>query len=322
MAAVGSTEGMVRRQFLRRAGAGAFALPFASLLGAAETPPPFKFSMANETFEDWSFGDTCKAIRKAGYTGVEIAPFTIGEDPTLIPAGKRSECASIMRSEGLKFAAIHHLLMAPKGLQLTTPDKATRERSWLHMSRMIDLCADFGAGGLMVLGNPSRRGPVDGMSREDATKNLVAGLAGMVQHLTERGVTLVIEPFSTKIGDVADSLAASVAIARQVDSPVVRTMFDTRGGSNEKEAHAVLVDRYFEFIRHIHINEKGGPYPGTGNYDFKPVLSVLRRRGYAGWLSLELSNVDDPVAKSAGPVKIANDSLRYLEVQIAKLGTA
>ena len=52
--------------------------------------------------------------------------------------------------------------------------------------------------------------------------------------------------------------------------------------------HAVLVDRYFDLIRHVHINEMDGRHPGTGFYDFKPVLQVLARRGYAGWLSLEV----------------------------------
>jgi D-psicose/D-tagatose/L-ribulose 3-epimerase len=117
-------------------------------------------------------------------------------------------------------------------------------------------------------------------------------------------------------------LGAAVSIVQQVDSSAVRTMFDTRGGTNEKEPHAILVDRYFDLIRHIHINEAGGPYPGTGTYDFKPVLSVLRRRGYKGWLSLELSDLTVPEVKSAGPVKIATDSLRYLDGEIAKLGAS
>jgi len=56
------------------------------------------------------------------------------------------------------------------------------------------------------------------------------------------------------------------------------------------EPHAGLVERYYDFIRHVHVNEMDGRHPGTGSYDFKPVLGVLRRRASGvmrqlGWLA-------------------------------------
>jgi D-psicose/D-tagatose/L-ribulose 3-epimerase len=56
-----------------------------------------------------------------------------------------------------------------------------------------------------------------------------------------------------------------------------------------------------------------GRHPGTGAYDFRPVLGALARRGYAGWLSLEVFDF------SAGADRIAADSLRYLQNEVAKL---
>ena len=63
----------------------------------------------------------------------------------------------------------------------------------------------------------------------------------------------------------------------------------------------------------MHVNELDGKHCGTGNYDFKPVLEVLRRRNFAGWVSLEAFDF------SFGGERIANESLRHLEAEIAKL---
>ena len=299
---------------------GAAALPSGTLLHGQQRAAgtPFRQSMCNEAFasekEKKSFAETCKAIRKAGYTGIEVAPFSLSDDPIAIPAAQRREYASIIKSEGLTFAGLHWLLLAPKGLDVATPDKALRERSWLHMRNLIDFCADLGPEGIMVLGSPQQRTVTGGLSKAQAVKNFTDGLAGIAPHAIERGVKVLIETFSSHRDDVAPMLADAYAIVRQIDSPGIQMMFDCNNESNEAEPHATLVDRYFDHLKHVHITEKGGPYPGTGSYDYKPVLSVLRRRGYHGWLSLEVFDF------SAGADKIAQESFKYIQSEIAKLG--
>src|SRR5215467_9694689 len=94
---------------------------------------PFRHSTCNEAFEKWSFADACKAIRKAGYTGIEIAPFTLGESPIDVDADQRRECRDIMQSEGLTFVGLHWLMVSPKGLHVTAPDAAVRRKGWEHI---------------------------------------------------------------------------------------------------------------------------------------------------------------------------------------------
>jgi len=90
-------------------------------------------------------------------------------------------------------------------------------------------------------------------------------------------------------------------------------MFDTHNAVDETEPHATLIDRYFEIIRHVHINEMDGRHPGTGDYDFKPVFTALRRGGYQHWISLEVFDFEP------GAEKIATDSLRYIEREVEQL---
>ena len=74
----------------------------------------FRQSTCNEAFDKWPFADACKAIRKAGYTGIEIAPFTLAEDPALITPAQRREYRSIIAAEGLQFAGLHWLMVSPR----------------------------------------------------------------------------------------------------------------------------------------------------------------------------------------------------------------
>jgi sugar phosphate isomerase/epimerase len=277
-------------------------------------PPQLKQSICSEVFEKWPFADACQAVRKAGYTGYEIAPFTLAEDPAAIPAEKRREYRSIMEGEGLTFAGLHWLMVSPKGLHVTTPDQTLRERSWDYVRRLVDLCADLGPGGVMVFGSPNQRASTGGLSRAEATRNYVDGLAGVALHALARGVTILVEALPVQQCDVVTSLEEAAGIVRQLNTPSIRTMFDVHNAINETEPHAALVDRYFELIRHIHINELDGRHPGAGDYDFLPLVEVLARRGFTGWLSAEVFDF------SPGAEKIAQDSLRHMEAVIARLG--
>jgi D-psicose/D-tagatose/L-ribulose 3-epimerase len=273
----------------------------------------FRQAICNEIYKDWKFSDACRSIRTAGYTGIEIAHFTLAEDPASITPGQRREYSRIIGDEGLTFVGLHWLMVAPKGLHVTAPDTALRERSWLHIRHLIDLCADLGPGGIMVFGSPYQRATTGGISREEATQNYVSGLTGVIPHAEQRGVTILIEALPSAQCDVIQSLEEAAGIVRDINSPAVKTMFDTHNAVEETTPHAELVDRYFHVIRHVHVNEMDGRHCGRGDYDFKPVLSTLKQRGYNGWVSLEAFDF------SPGAETIANESLRYLQSEIERL---
>lgn len=273
----------------------------------------FRHSICNEAFDKWPFADACKAIRKAGYTGIEIAPFTLAETPGEITAAQRAEYRDIIGSEGLKFAGLHWLMVSPKGLHVTGPDAGLRRRSWDHIRALIDLCADLGPDGVMVFGSPNQRATTGGLTREQATRHYIDGLAAVAPQAANRGVKVLVEALPVAQSDVVQTLAEAVAIVEEIGSPAIRTMFDVHNAIDEEESHAALVDRYFDFIHHVHVNELDGRHCGTGSYDFKPVLEVLQRRGYTGWVSLEAFDF------TPGAERLANESLRHLENQIDRL---
>jgi D-psicose/D-tagatose/L-ribulose 3-epimerase len=270
-------------------------------------PCPLKHAMCNEAFESTPFVDQCRTLKKAGYEGIEIAPFTLAPDPVDITPDQRREYRRIMAEEGLQFVGLHWLMVSPRGLHVTTPDKSLRDRSWGHIRNLIDLCGDLGDGGVMVFGSPLQRSTTGGLTREQATRNYIEGLASVAPQAEERGVTVLVEALPVGQSDVVQNLAEAVAIVQEINSPGVRTMFDTHNAVDETEPHTTLVERYFEFIRHVHVNERDGRHPGTADYDFGALFGTLIRLGYEHWVSLEVFDF------KPGAARIAQESLAHLQ---------
>jgi D-psicose/D-tagatose/L-ribulose 3-epimerase len=272
----------------------------------------FRHSTCNEAFEKWPFDEACRAIRKVGYTGIEIAPFTLAEAPAQVSAARRAELRDIIASEGLEYVGMHWIMLSPKGLHVTAPDAELRRRSWDHIRQLVDLSADLG-GGVLVFGSPKQRCTTGGLKRDEATRNYVEGLASVAPNAEQRGVTILVEALPHDQCDVIGTMAEAMAIVREIGSPAVETMFDVHNTIDETDPHDALVDRYFDHIRHVHVNELNGAHCGAGSYDYTPVLRALRRRGYQGWISLEAFDLE------TGAERLVTESLRHLENEIAKL---
>ena len=267
----------------------------------------FRLAVCNETFQGWSVADGFRGALQTGYTGVEIAPFTLSEDPASVSASERKEYRDIMESEGLGYVGLHALLTAPRGeLHVTTPDDALRNRSWDYFRRLVDLCADLGDGGMMIFGSGRQRRAVDGSTVDDATRRLRDGLAGVADRCSERGVMVLPETLAPHLCDVLTSMEQTVAMVREIGHPAVQTMFDTHNAVAEDLPHDQLIKQHADLIRHVQINEMDGRHPGTGSYDFSVPLQALKDIGYTGWLSLEVFKFE-PSGE-----EIARSSSRYL----------
>ena len=272
-----------------------------------ESPDRFKLAICNETFQGWDVIAGLRGALETGYTGVEIAPFTLSGDPASVPASKRREYRDVMESEGIGYVGLHSLLTEPRGeLHITTPNDGVRQRSWEYFRQLIDLCADLGDNGMMVLGSGRQRSAVEGSTVEDATKRLRDGLAEVATQAQERGVLILPETLAPHLSDVLTSMEQTVALVREIGHPAVQTMFDTHNAVAEELPHDLLIKQHAELIRHVQINEMDGRHPGTGSYDFSVPMQALKDIRYDGWLSLEVFKFE-PSGE-----EIARVSSRYL----------
>jgi D-psicose/D-tagatose/L-ribulose 3-epimerase len=271
-----------------------------------------RFSVCNELFQPLSFADACAAIRQIGYRGIEIAPFTLAQDPANLTRDDRLLVRDTIASHQLEFVGLHWLLVSPQGLHATTSDKSLRAKTWTFIAGLVDLCADLVPAqndqpAVMVFGSPKQRSAENEISPAQAVHILTEELARIAPHAEQRNVQLLLESLSPDQTNVVNTLEESVRIVKQVNSPAIKTMFDVHNAAQEKLTHLALIRRFFPYIRHLHVNEFDGREPGTGSYDFPALLSTLTELHYSGWVSLEVFDM------SRGASAIASDALKYLE---------
>ena len=283
------------------------------LLAMAPRPAAFRWAICSETSAGLPFPAACRAAARCGYAGIEVEPAHLGPDPVQLSAAERKQVRQHMASAGLRFTGFHNALKAPAGLHLTSADPAQRARSWDYLRGIIDLAADLGPSPLIAFGSSRQRNALPGVSPAEATQRLADGLAALAPHARSRGVTISLEPLAPHLCNIIQTLAEALAVVQPVQSPALQTMFDTHNAVAETVPHAVAVRQYKTSIRHVHLNELDGRYPGAADYPFLPILQALRDIRYPGWVSVE---VFDFKPDGETVARLALEHLRKLEASL------
>jgi len=114
-----------------------------------------RFAICNETFRDYDFTGTCAEAARHGYTGLEVAPFTLG-NPAALTMAEAETYGSIVRDHGLEMVGLHWLLAKTEGFHLTDPDSTIHARTFDYARHLSEICSSMG-GNIMVWGSPQQR---------------------------------------------------------------------------------------------------------------------------------------------------------------------
>jgi D-psicose/D-tagatose/L-ribulose 3-epimerase len=261
-------------------------------------------SLCNEVIATLDFPAQCALAAGLGYDGLEVAPFTLADEPHRLSAARRTELRRIAEDAGVPISGLHWLLLAPKGLSITNPDDAVRARTLDVMRRLIELCHDLG-GTILVHGSPKQRQVASGESRGTAVARAMACFAAIAGEAEAAGVTYCIEPLAPPEASTITTVEEAAAIVREIGSPSVQTMIDcAAAGRGEAATIPELVDRWLPtgLIRHIHLNDPNLKAPGQGKLRFGPILEALARNRYQGRCSLEpfVYEPDPPTCAARG----------------------
>ncbi len=248
-----------------------------------------KLSLCNEVIRALPFERQCQLAAELGYQGLEIAPFTLGDEAYRMSGEARARLRRTCSEAGIRVSGLHWLLVAPAGLSITTSDRAAWDRTVEVMRRLVELCAELG-GEYLVHGSPAQR-RLDGETDEAAAAHRgEAAWIAVAADAQAAGVAYCIEPLAPKETDFVNTVADAAAIVERIANPALRTMIDTSAAAvAESEPVAALVERWVPtgLIAHVQLNDRNRRGPGQGEDMFAPVLAALKRTGYDRWLAME-----------------------------------
>src|SRR5436305_15104904 len=110
-----------------------------------------RYAICNETFEGWDHGRVCQFVAQVGYTGLELAPFTLAPRITDVSVDRRRTLRRQAEEHGVPIIGLHWLLARTEGLQLTSTDAALRQRTSEYLVELARCCRDLG-GETLVFG--------------------------------------------------------------------------------------------------------------------------------------------------------------------------
>ncbi len=247
-----------------------------------------RVSLCNEVVGEFDFAAQCALAREFGYDGIEIAPFTLSDDPPRLTDTQRRELRATAADHGLAITSLHYLLRAPFGLSITSTDKAQRARTVEVMRSLCALAADLGAK-VLVHGSPGQRRLANERD-DDGRKRGADCFASVADAAASSGVTYCIEPLSRDQTAFVNTITEAADIVRQIGSASIKTMLDCSSAAlTETESVPELIRRWLPsgHIAHVHFNDPNRRGPGDGNLDFRPILQALRDVDYRGDAAIE-----------------------------------
>jgi sugar phosphate isomerase/epimerase len=115
-----------------------------------------RIALCNEVIAPMPFPRQCEYASKLGYDGLEIAPYTLSDEPHRMGSGQIAAARAAAREAGIEVTGLHWLLIKPAGLSISSKDEKIRQRTLDVMLALIDQCAELG-GRYLVHGSPHQR---------------------------------------------------------------------------------------------------------------------------------------------------------------------
>jgi D-psicose/D-tagatose/L-ribulose 3-epimerase len=221
--------------------------------------------------------DTMKALKKAGYDGIEVPLFDGDVD-------HYKWLGSVLDEIGLGRTTVSVL---GAGQNPLSADAAERKAALERARWVADCSAALGAS---VIGGPmhSELGAFSGSgaTREERARAMEFHRA-LGDHAAGLGVRFALEALNRFECYLVNTMAQLCEYLDEVDHPAIKGMYDTfHANIEEKDPVAAIRDIRPHMI-HVHISENDRGTPGKGHVPWEPTYKALAEVQYDGWMTIE-----------------------------------
>ncbi len=269
-----------------------------------------RYAICNEHWGSMPFPQVCERIAAAGFEGVEIAPFTLHDDPRELTDADMIPVVTAAKNAGIEVIGFHWILTRPAFLHITTPD-ATQRRDAAKLGKKLARLCGMAGGKIMVWGSPRARSLQPEWAYDDAFQRAVEVVRSVAEEAGKYGVTLAMEPLGRAETNFLNTAEETIRLCRAVDHPACKLHLDVKAMSDETKPIPQIIEESKDWTVHFHTNDPNLLGPGMGEVKYEPIIAALRQTGYKGWLSTEVFKYD------LGPDVIAQRSIDYLRQVMA-----
>lgn len=251
-----------------------------------------QITLCNEVLQPMTLSEQCAFASAVGYDGLEIAPFTLAEDPSRLTADEVAGMRRTVEGHGLSIPSVHYFTMAPKGINLTSLDPEVRDFTRQALLRLVDVAAGLGAG-VIVQGSPPQRRLGNEPERQRAVAMEHFAAAG--ERAGRHGIAYCLEAITSRECNFLNTIAQAEAMIAEIGEPALKLMIDVSHASQEEsEPLPALGARLAGEGRLTHVQLNAINRRGPGESDdpaardaIAPFLQALLQAGYEGSLAME-----------------------------------
>ena len=144
-------------------------------------------------------------------------------------------------------------------------------------------------------------------SREGDRKAILDSLSQLEETAKECGIYIYLEPLNRYQDHMLNTTEDAVSIIDEGKFEMVKITGDFYHMSIEEDDISETLEKYKDYIGHIHIAENHRYQPGTGSIDFRRHMETLKRIGYDGAV------VNEGRIRGEDPLKVYVDSIAYMK---------
>ena len=132
---------------------------------------------------------------------------------------------------------------------------------------------------------------IAGQSKEEAVENMIEALKELAPICESEGVTLLLEPFNTRVDHpdyFLDDPYVALDVVKSVGSPNVKILFDIYHMQIMSGNITDFIRSNIKYIGHFHIAGVPGRHePVENELNYSYILKVIDECGYGGYVGLE-----------------------------------